>query len=58
MCPIDDSTRKSEPKKSPMVFALAGDSTITKGFAILNITFNHRLTSYPYRLYSQNYSQP
>src|SRR5881275_704169 len=32
MWPMLDSTAKPEPRKPAMVFALAGDSTITRGF--------------------------
>ena len=31
MCPMDDSTTNSEPRNPAIVFALAGDSTITRG---------------------------
>src|SRR5919199_1084298 len=33
MCPTDDSTTKSSPRKRAIVRALAGDSTITRGLA-------------------------
>src|SRR2546423_13158001 len=32
MWPIEDSTTKSRPRMPAMVFALAGDSTMTRGF--------------------------
>src|SRR6266550_1976156 len=32
MWPIEDSTTKSLPRMPAMVFALAGDSTMTRGF--------------------------
>src|SRR4051812_24976713 len=34
MWPIDDSTMKSDPRNRAMVFALAGDSTMTSGLGM------------------------
>ncbi len=37
MCPIDDRTKKDGPRYLPIVFALAGDSTITRLFFALDM---------------------
>src|SRR6266566_6990309 len=34
MCPIEDSTTKSRPRMLAMFFALAGDSTMTRGLGM------------------------
>src|SRR5579875_3075396 len=34
MCPMDDSTSYSDPRRPEIVLALAGDSTMTRGLAI------------------------
>src|SRR5437764_868168 len=45
MCPIEDSTTKSRPRMLAMFFALAGDSTMTRGLGITR----SRLGSFAHR---------
>src|SRR6188768_3651549 len=37
MCPMDDSTMYSGPRKAAMVFAFAGDSTMTRDLSLTGI---------------------